>query len=231
MAGAAPGEAAPLALFDLGRIAYRAAWDEQQARVAARLAGGPADDVALVCEHDPVITVGRGTRGADGRAGDQPFLLDDRFEVVEVERGGEATYHGPGQIVIYPIVKLADGRHDLHAWMRALEDAVMAALAGFGLATARVPGATGVWTADGTRKLCSIGVAATRWVTWHGLALNLDPDLSHFAAIRPCGYSAGVMTSVAQQLGAAAPDRKALVARLGVELSSDLAPFRERPAG
>lgn len=220
---------AALAVIDLGRRAYGTARDEQQARVAARLAGTAADDVALVCEHDPVITVGRGTRGADGRTGEGAFLLDDRFEVVEVERGGEATYHGPGQVVVYPIVKLADGRHDLHAWMRALEAAVMVTLAGFGLETARVEGRTGVWTADGTRKLCSIGVAATRWVTWHGLALNLDPDLSHFAAIRPCGFSAGVMTSVARELGGRAPGRDALVARLGDELSVALAPFREAP--
>ena len=156
------------------------------------------------------------------------MLLDERFEVVAVERGGEATYHGPGQVVAYPIVRLADDRHDLHGWMRALEAAVMATLGACGLETSRVPGATGVWTADGTRKLCSIGVAASRWVTWHGLALNLDPDLSHFAAIRPCGYPAEVMTSVVQQLGAAAPDRAGLVARLGVELDAALAPFRRR---
>jgi lipoyl(octanoyl) transferase len=143
-----------------------------------------------------------------------------------VERGGAATYHGPGQIVVYPIVALAPGRRDLRAWLAALEQACIDALAGFGLAAGRRPGATGVWIA-GERKLASLGVAARRWVAWHGLALNHVPDLSHFAAIRPCGMPASVMTSMAAELGAHCPPREQVVSALVVALQARLQSFRE----
>jgi lipoyl(octanoyl) transferase len=202
-----------LQVRDLGRMPYRAAWALQKQLVQARL-DGTAPDTLLLVEHEPVITVGRGTKGAflasgvlraeaqPGDAVEAVFVAlpgGARAEVIEVERGGQATYHGPGQLVAYPIVKLAEGRRDLHAWMRALEQVVIDALADTGLAAGRKPGATGVWV-DGRRKLCSIGVAASRWVTYHGLALNVDPDLAHFAAINPCGFDAAVMTSVVQEL-------------------------------
>jgi lipoyl(octanoyl) transferase len=202
---------------DLGRVPYAEAWELQRALVEQRHAG-EIGDVLLMCEHDPVITTGRGT--AEG------FLLDERFEVFEVERGGEATYHGPGQIVAYPIVKLADDAHDLHGWMRALEEAVMETLLAFDLTSRRRPGDTGVWTADGARKLCSLGVAARRWVTYHGLALNHAPDLAHFGAIRPCGFEAGVMTSMQRELGEQCPPAPDVVDELAARLQAALAPFR-----
>lgn len=207
----------PLLVRDAGRIGYAAAhaWQQRLVDERARDASG---DVVLLCEHESVITRGRGT-SAD-------FLLIPRFPVVDVERGGEATYHGPGQIVAYPIVALAEGRRDLHAWMRALEQAGLDALAACGLPAARRPGATGVWTSDGERKLMSIGVAARRWITWHGLALNHDPDLSHFGVIRPCGFGAEVMTSVRAELGAACPSRATLAAALVDALHVAIAPFR-----
>jgi lipoate-protein ligase B len=210
---------AELECIDLGRTAYRKAWEEQRRRVEERHAGR-VGDALLVVEHEPVITVGRGTKGGFLAGGSAPV------DVFEVERGGQATWHGPGQIVVYPIVKLAAGRRDLHAWMRVLEQAVIDTVADCGLATDRRPGATGVWV-DGQRKLCSIGVAARRWVTWHGLALNHDPDLSQFAAIQPCGFDAGVMTSLAAELGERCPDREAVVAGLVGHLSELVAPFRE----
>jgi lipoate-protein ligase B len=148
-----------------------------------------------------------------------------RAEVIEVERGGQATYHGPGQIVAYPIVKLREDRRDLHAWMRALEQAVIDALAEVGLRAGRREGATGVWI-DGERKICSIGVAASRWVTYHGLALNVSTDLSHFAAIAPCGFEAGVMTSVEREGGV--PFGKLTVATsLQRTLRNGLEPFAD----
>jgi lipoate-protein ligase B len=227
--------ATDLALRDLGRMEYREAWELQRRLVAERHAG-TAGDTLLVVEHEPVITVGRGARGdvdvlaAGGGAGGATGAA--ATPVIAVERGGQATWHGPGQIVVYPIVKLRDDRHDLHGWMRALEEATIRAVAEWGLAAGRREGATGVWI-DGQRKLCSIGVAATRWVTWHGLALNHEPDLLAFAAINPCGFDAAVMTSMRRELkrGASSrpcPPRAPVVAALLRHLGDTLQDFRAR---
>jgi lipoate-protein ligase B len=224
---------AGLDVRDLGRMPYRLAWTLQKELVEARLAGRARDTLLLV-EHDPVVTLGRGTRGeflAGGarvqREGDTEFVElpgGARAEVIEVERGGQATYHGPGQLVAYPIVKLRDDRHDLHAWMRALEQAVIDTLEPLGLRAGRREGATGVWI-DGERKICSIGVAASRWVTYHGLALNVETDLSSFTAIQPCGFEAGVMTSVAKEVGRA--PSPTLGAAVASTLTEQTAEFRE----
>ena len=224
---------AGLDVRDLGRMPYRVAWALQKELVEARLAGRARDTLLLV-EHDPVVTLGRGTRGAflaGGarvvREGDGEFVElpgGARAEVIEVERGGQATYHGPGQLVAYPIVKLREDRRDLHAWMRALEQAVIDVLEPLGLRAGRRQGATGVWI-DGQRKLCSIGVAASRWVTYHGLALNVRTDLAHFAAIAPCGFEAGVMTSVEREAPGAEP--RALGAALAEQLRGHTAAFAE----
>jgi len=222
-----------LALRDLGRMEYREAWELQKRLVAERHAG-TAGDTLLVVEHEPVITVGRGARGdldvlaAGGGAGGE--MGQAVTPVVAVERGGQATWHGPGQIVVYPIVKLRDDRHDLHGWMRALEEATIRAVGEWGLRAGRREGATGVWI-DGQRKLCSIGVAATRWVTWHGLALNHEPDLMAFAAINPCGFDAAVMTSMRRELERGAsprpcPPRAPVVAALVRHLRDTLQDFR-----
>jgi lipoate-protein ligase B len=209
----------PLHVRDLGRMAYREAWALQKALVEERHAGS-APDTILIVEHDPVITIGRGTEDAT--------LRDQSVEVVEVERGGQATWHGPGQIVVYPILKLVDQRHDLHGWMRTLEQAVIDTVESFGLPAGRKPGATGVWI-DGARKLCSIGVAARRWITYHGLALNHEPDLSAFAAINPCGFDAAVMTSMRAELSEGCPDRDGVVAELTEQLQAQLQGFRDEP--
>lgn len=122
--------------------------------------------------------------------------------VVEIERGGDATYHGPGQLVAYPIVKLGEGERDLHRFLRHLEEAMIRTLAERGVAAGRREGATGVWI--GERKIASIGIACRRWVTFHGLALNVSTDLAYFQRIAPCGFDAAVMTSLARELGAPA---------------------------
>jgi lipoyl(octanoyl) transferase len=220
---------------DLGRTPYRLCWALQKELVEERLAGRARDTLLLV-EHEPVVTLGRGTRGAflaGGarvlREGGSEFVAlpgGVRAEVVEVERGGQATYHGPGQLVAYPIVKLREGRRDLHAWMRALEQAVIDVLAPLGVRAERRGGATGVWV-GGQRKIVSIGVAASRWVTYHGLALNVTTDLSHFAAIAPCGFEAGVMTSVEREAGAV--DATALRAALAARLREQTTTFAEAP--
>jgi lipoyl(octanoyl) transferase len=173
----------------LGRTAYADAHALQEGLLAQRVEGA-VGDVLLLTEHEPVITVGRGTPQAD-----QSLLAATGIPVIEVERGGEATYHGPGQLVAYPILLLPEGRRDLHHYLRDLEAVVIGLLSELGIEGTRRPGLTGVWI--GERKVCSIGVAVRRWVTWHGLALNLHTDLAPFRRFRPCGLSPDVMTRVA----------------------------------
>jgi len=170
----------------LGRTRYEDAHELQIQLVEAR-ADERIGDVLLLTEHEPVVTLGRGTPpGSVGELG---------IPVVETERGGEATYHGPGQLVAYPILRLPEGRRDLHRYLRDLEEVVIGVLAELDVTGTRRPGATGVWI--GEKKVCSIGVAVRRWVTWHGLALNLHTDLAAFAGFRPCGFDPGVMTRLA----------------------------------
>ncbi|MBM3266127.1 MAG: lipoyl(octanoyl) transferase LipB [Candidatus Sericytochromatia bacterium] len=180
-----------LAIRDLGLLPYEEALALMRDLVGA-VARGEAPDTLLVVTHPPVITLGRkrGARANVLAAGDIP--------VVEVERGGDATYHGPGQIVAYPVVKLAETGRDLHRFLRSLEDAVIRALATLGVAGRREPGLTGVWVGD--RKIASLGIAVRNWVTYHGVALNVAPDPG-FAAIRACGLDSAVMTSLAEVTG------------------------------
>ncbi len=182
----------------------------QQDLVAAR-ADGLRSDILLVAEHDDVVTLGRKSLPGDAAGVEMP--------VVSVERGGEATWHGPGQAVLYPIVLLPEGRRDLHAWLRGLEQVVIDAMADFGVQGSRVEGYTGVWI--GERKACSIGVAVRRWTTWHGLALNVDADLSRFSGFNPCGLDPRLMANLADHAAcslSAVEDR--LVARF-VEFHRD----------
>ena len=170
----------------LGRTPYAEAHALQRRLVDQRLAG-EVGDVLLLTEHDPVVTVGRGA--------DSASVAHLELPVVEVERGGEATYHGPGQLVVYPILLLPEERRDLHRYLRDLEEVVIRMLAEVEIEGARRDGLTGVWV--GERKIASIGVAVRRWVTWHGFALNLATDLEVFRAFRPCGLDPDVMTRVA----------------------------------
>jgi len=170
----------------LGRRSYEEAYALQQSLLERRIAGEARDTLVLV-EHEPVVTVGRGADPAELEGLDLP--------VVAVERGGEATYHGPGQVVAYPIYALPEERRDLHRYLRDLEEVVLRVLAEVELEGHRVEGKTGVWIDD--RKVASIGVAVRRWVAWHGLALNVHTDLEAFRGFRPCGLDAEVMTRVA----------------------------------
>ena len=192
--------AAPVqATVDWGRTGHAEAARRQQDLVARRLAGEIGDTLVFT-EHDPVFTVGL-RRGADQHlVWDEARRAEAGVDLVQTNRGGDVTYHGPGQIVGYPIVNLA-GRPDLHAYLRFLEQVLIAALDQFGLAAGRRPEKTGIWL--GRRKVAAIGVAVRRWVTYHGFALNVDPDLGHFAGIVPCGIAAedGAVTSLAAELG------------------------------
>ncbi len=167
----------------------------QRDLLAQRQAGSIPDTLVLV-EHPDTITMGRSARPDN--------LLDaGGIPVFAIERGGDVTYHGPGQLVAYPIFLLRESERDLHRFLRGLEETTLRTLADFGLAGARRPGLTGVWTGDESppRKLASIGVAVRKWVTLHGLALNVNTDLARFGAIHPCGFDAGVMTSMARERG------------------------------
>jgi len=162
-----------------------------------RLAGRLDADLLLLVEHPPVVTLGRGTRETSLPL-DPEALRRRGIEVFEVERGGDVTYHGPGQLVGYPIFDLRGHREDLHWYLRQLEEALIVALKGLGITGERNPGYTGVWTRG--RKIASIGVHVKQWVTWHGFALNVTTELSPFDLIIPCGIAGVVMTSVEGEL-------------------------------
>ncbi|HEV8112465.1 MAG TPA: lipoyl(octanoyl) transferase LipB [Planctomycetota bacterium] len=170
----------------LGRTKYEDAYELQQELVAQRVDGAIRDTLVLT-EHEPVITLGRGAKRSD--------VEGIQLPVFEIERGGEATWHGPGQVVAYPILFLPEGRRDLHRYLRDLEEVVIRVLAEFQVEGRREPGKTGVWIGD--RKVCSIGVAVRRWVTFHGLALNVHNDPKGFLGFNPCGLDPQVMTRLA----------------------------------
>lgn len=195
---AAPSSAA-ISTLDWGRTEYRTAFDRQVALVAQRLAGEIGDTLVFT-EHEPVFTLGM-RRGSDTHLVWNAAQLSRAGVAVEkTNRGGDITYHGPGQIVGYAIVSLAP-RQDLHAYLRMIEQVLINAVGTLGLAASRRDGKTGIWL--GQRKIAAIGVAVRRWVTYHGFALNVDPDLSHFGGIVPCGISAtdGSVTSMRAELG------------------------------
>ena len=189
-----------LAVARLGLVPYAEALARQRALAEDRIAGRLGSDALLLLEHPPVVTLGRGTRATSLPIA--PELLTRRgIDVYEIERGGDVTYHGPGQLVGYPIFLLREDERDLHVYLRNLEEAIIRACARFSLAGERKEGWTGVWTAGGARKLASIGVAVKRWVTMHGFALNVSTELARFAAINPCGLDAAVMGSMSSELG------------------------------
>lgn len=163
----------------------------------ARCAAGEIPGALVLLEHDPVITMGVRTAEANVLA-DVAALEARGIELVRTDRGGDVTYHGPGQLVGYPILKVRELAGDLHTYLRMLEETVIAALASFGLRGER-NGPAGVWVNG--RKVCSIGVAVRKWISYHGFALNVDPDMSHFALINPCGLASEQITSIARLIG------------------------------
>jgi lipoate-protein ligase B len=207
-----------LQVVDLGRRPYGPVLELQRALCRERQAGRRSTDLLLLVELDPVVTLGRGTRAASLPL--TPAQLAERgLPVVEVERGGDVTYHGPGQLVGYPLLNLAEHRPDLHWYLRQLEAVLIASLAELGVPATREAGLTGVWT--GGRKIASIGIHVKQWVTFHGFALNVSTDLAAFDLMVPCGIQGVTMTSLAAELQrAAAPvlwaeARSATVAAFG----------------
>lgn len=204
------------ATVDWGRSRYRDAWQRQDELVAARLAGS-APDTLVFTEHDPVFTLGMRRGAEQNLVWTPPQLVAQGIEVVPTNRGGDITYHGPGQIVGYPIVSL-EPRRDLHAYLRFLEQVLIATVAGYGLAADRREGKTGIWL--GTRKVAAIGVAVKRWVAHHGFALNVTTNLAHFGGIVPCGITDGTVTSLAAELGPRCPAIDQVRADLATEFWS-----------
>src|SRR5579864_7057691 len=205
-----------LLVVDLGLVEYGAAW-ELQRRVAAARKAGALPDVLLLCEHPHVITLGRSGNISNLRASDQ-LLWQMGVTFFETDRGGDITYHGPGQLVGYPILNLAEIRRDVAWYVRSLEEAMIRATAEFGIASKRVSGRTGVWVdvAAGSatenevkemkevkdeEKLAAIGVHLSRWVTSHGFAYNVSTDLRYFDLIVPCGIPGKLATSLEKLLG------------------------------
>lgn len=200
----------PLDVRRLGTVGYGAALDLQRRLVAERQRDLVADQLLLL-EHPPVITLGA-RADADNVLTSPAALRRRGIEVHDARRGGDVTYHGPGQLVGYPIVLLKPDRCDVHRYVRDLEEVLIRAAADFGVRAARAPGLTGVWVGDD--KLAAIGVRLSRWVTSHGFALNVTTDLDDFALIRPCGLADRGVTSLrrltgGEVSGAAAADRVA----------------------
>jgi lipoyl(octanoyl) transferase len=181
----------------MGLTSYVEALAVQQQLVAARKAGG-APDTLLLLEHPPVITLGRAANRAHVLA-DEEARRSRGVELFETGRGGDVTYHGPGQLVGYPIISLAPDRCDVRRYVRDLEEVLIRAAADFGVEAGRIAGLTGVWV--GGEKLAAIGVRISRWVTMHGFAFNVTTDLSHFEMIVPCGIADHGVTSLEKILG------------------------------
>ena len=231
----------------LGLVDYPQAWDYQSARfqgiLAQKLANRqrerdgqplqPTDNYLLFCSHPHVYTL--------GKTGQRENLLVSEDELDQlgatfypINRGGDITYHGPGQLVAYPILDLDNFFTDIHRYLRLLEEAVIFTLADYGVAAGRMDGLTGVWIGMDTpnpRKICAMGVKASRWVTMHGLAFNLNVDLSYFGHIVPCGIADKAVTSLAQELGHPVDEAEAaerlkghLAALFGMELASEPGP-------
>jgi lipoyl(octanoyl) transferase len=215
-----------LLVVQLGRLAFCEALVLQRAASAARISGAVPDDVLLLVEHPPVVTLGRSTKG-DNLHISEALLAARGVERFEIERGGDATFHGPGQLVGYPIVDLKQHTQDLHWYLRQVEEALIVALGSVGLTAARVSKFTGVWIGD--RKIASIGVHARDWVTRHGFALNVNTDLSFFELFTPCGIADVVMTSTERELGSSGPSleemSRATVAAFARTFTLEAVPF------
>lgn len=219
---------AGLQIIDLGPIAYAPAYAEQLRHVDEVLAAReePAAGVGrvLLVEHvPPVITVSRREGAANHLLASREVLASMGVEVAETDRGGDITYHGPGQLVVYPILDLNRLGLGLHAYMRMLEEVVIAVCARFGVVGERDGSATGVWvrppSGGPSAKVCAMGVRVKRWVSMHGLALNVTTNLEHFGLIVPCGLVGRPVTSLRRLLGNACPEMERVKAAMGEELA------------
>jgi lipoyl(octanoyl) transferase len=196
-------------VVDAGVTPYRLAFESQK-REVARVQAAAGDEVLFLLEHPHVITLGRNA-GRESILAAESAIAERGVEIVETDRGGDATYHGPGQLVGYPIVALEPSRRDVRRYVTDLEEVLIRTLSDFGIESARHPLHRGVWTGD--RKIASLGIRISRWVTCHGFALNVSTDVGYYSLINPCGIVGCRMTSMAVELGAPVrmPDVKSAV--------------------
>lgn len=221
----------PAQLRRFGRVFYPAGLRLQKA-LAAHVAAEGNPDQLVILEHDPVFTLGRNATPADIHMSDD-FLAAQGVSVHRTDRGGEVTYHGPGQIVAYPICNLRGGREDVGRLVRGLEEAMIRTAAEFGIVADRLKGAPGIWvdTPRGLEKLGAIGLHLSRWITTHGIAFNVRPNLDHFRWITPCGFTDKGVCSLASLLGEGSPTWEEAADRLQAHLvqclTLDLQPVRQ----
>jgi lipoate-protein ligase B len=191
-----------LKVHDLGRRDYDEVWDLQKELHARRVEQDDEPDHLILVEHPPVVTLGR--RADPGNVlFSEESLAAQGVQLRRVDRGGDVTYHGPGQLVAYPILRLTGPRRDVHRYFRTLEQTVIDLLAEYDIAAGRQPEYTGVWVGDS--KVCAMGVAIKRWTTYHGIALNISTQLDHFRLITPCGIVGKGVTSMQVLLGREVP--------------------------
>jgi lipoyl(octanoyl) transferase len=222
-AAATAGQNRRIAVRRLGLVAYQPAWDAQEQLLAETLAVkthnrqlqeagqpiGATSNYLLLCEHPHVYTLGKSGK-PEHLLLDEAGLEAHQATFHRINRGGDITYHGPGQLVGYPIFDLDNFFTDIHRYLRLLEEAVILTLADYGVRAGRIAGLTGVWLdfeegAANPRKICAMGVKCSRWVTMHGFALNVNTDLSYFGHIVPCGITDKAVTSLQQELGRVVP--------------------------
>lgn len=202
-------------VHDIGLIDYQEAWDFQEelfkATVDLKISNRKGStekrtsNHLLFCEHPHVYTLGKSGKASHLLLNEKE-LYDKNAVFYKINRGGDITYHGPGQIVVYPILDLEQFFTDIHKYMRLLEEAVIRTIAAYGLKGGRIDGMTGVWLDAGTtkeRKICALGVKASRWVTMHGIGFNVNTDLDYFSNIVPCGIEDKAVTSMKKELGSA----------------------------
>ncbi len=228
-----------LPVIDLGRLPYEPAYQTQLTYLeevfAAREAGRPIPGYLLLVEHDPVVTISRRAGAANHLLATPELLRHHAVAVAETDRGGDITYHGPGQLVAYPILDLNVLNLGLHDYMRLLEQSVIDTCAGFGIAAHRDAKATGVWVHSPTHaapaKIAAMGVRVRRWATLHGLALNITTNLEHFNLIVPCGLAGRPVTSLQQQIGDTCPSFNEVKATLTAHLTAHILAAAERASG
>ena len=204
-----------LKIIDWGPSAYTQSVNDQIDLVNAKKADPSSPDLLIFTEHSPVFTIGSRTGAESHLLWDQQTLKDRGIEVHKTNRGGDITYHGPGQLIIYPILSLH--KRDLADYLRKLEIVIIRVLQSFEIDAGTREGKTGIWIED--RKICAIGVAVKSWITYHGLALNINPDLSHFQGIIPCGITDGSVTSLQNEISTL-PEKKLIKERFVVEFKS-----------
>lgn len=182
---------------DIGLIDYKEAWDLQKQVLELRSAG-KITDILFLLEHPHTYTLGK-TADKKNLVGPESYLSENSISVYEIDRGGDITYHGPGQIVGYPIISLTDWKQDTHKYLRAIEEVIIKTCAHYGISGSRVQKYTGVWIND--RKIAAIGIKVSRWFTMHGFAFNINTDLDLFTGIIPCGIADKEVTSLSKETG------------------------------